>query len=159
MGKTKEPSEEFLQALEHSHSGGGCRADCQFCGRITYDSSGIWDWDEGELEDLNKRNDEDSDKVIAVDYAVPIAYLDGKQYVIGCPCNSGRKYEDWIWNHRDLIAEYFNLRTKRILDESKREVKLNRVVQQAMKILVLMSEAAEEAGKRLMSLGKRAVRP
>lgn len=163
MGKTKEPSEEFLRALEHSHGGGGCRAECGFCKRETYNPNGGWDWNEGELEGLDRRNEEDSDKCIAVDYSVGIAYLDGKQYVVGCPCNSARRYEDWIWSHRILIAEYFKLKAERISEDAECEVKTSEKVQSAMKVLEEVSKAAEKAAekaaKRLMNLGKRTIKP
>lgn len=162
MSKTKEPSEEFLHALELSHGGGGCRAECEFCKRVTYNPNGGWTWDEGELEDLDRRNEEDSDKCIAVDYAVPIAYLDGKQYVIGCPCNSARQYEVWIWSHGILIAEYLKLKAERIAGDAECEVKTSEKVQAAMKALEEVSEAAEkaaeESAERLMSLGKRTIK-
>ena len=34
--------------------------------------------------------------------------VDNAHIVRGCPCNQGRKYEDFIINHRHEIAKYLN---------------------------------------------------
>lgn len=58
-------------------------------------------------------------------------YIAGKQIVYGCPCNSARRYEQWIWSHRYIIAKYLRL----MAEEAELDAKLAReVADEASKI-------------------------
>lgn len=97
---------------------GSISVDCEFCGRTFFeDSEQAGDWEPGELEGLRKRAKEEPDKVIGMD-SVHWGTIDGKQAVVGCPCNALRKYEDFIWNHRRMIMKYISARVKDIVERA-----------------------------------------
>jgi hypothetical protein len=41
-----------------------------------------------------------------------IGRMGGKDIVVNCPCNYLKKYEDFIWGHRGVIARYISKRAK-----------------------------------------------
>lgn len=107
---TEPPSEMFVNAVCH---GGTPAIDCQLCGRThfaTHDR-GIT-WQPGELEDLRAKAKEKPDKYIEDSNSDSVFFgaIDGHQVVADCPCNRLRLYEDWIWKHRRVIAEYLRAR-------------------------------------------------
>lgn len=122
-------SEEFWNVLCH---GGSIRATCEFCG-ITYFIDDPTDYDEGELEDLQAKQKLYPNKFITLEYEPSLGNIDGKQAVRECPCNSVRKYEDFIWDNRYLIADYLTERTKKEEKEAKENSKLAKMVNQATK--------------------------
>jgi len=130
MPKQRKVSEEFWNALISS---GRNVIDCTFCGRTHYVEDPGSDYDEGELKRLNARNKKNPDKVVfhQGDISVSWGNLDGKQAVYGCPCNSVRKYEDFIWDNRYLIANYLTARALKMKKEAKENSKLARMVQKA----------------------------
>lgn len=87
---------------------GGCRRVCE-CGREFYNPEGGWDWDDGELEDLEKRG------ATALEYTVGEISFEGKVFVNGCNCWHPRaeRLIDWIDGHRNQIAEFLTLEKKR----------------------------------------------
>lgn len=118
-GPEHPPSEEFERAVL---TGGSIVRDCDFCGRTHFaDSREAGDWNEGELEELRKQSEEKPDKCVAHDYdSIEYGEIAGRIAVLGCPCNSLRRYEDWIWTHRRLIAKYLPTRA----EAAKREADL-----------------------------------
>ena len=54
---------------------------------------------------------------IAMD-RVETGSIDGKEFIVNCPCNGLRPYEDGIWKHRHIIAKYVAARTKKIAEEA-----------------------------------------
>jgi len=118
------PSEEFLEAICDS---GSIVIDCDFCGRTHFgnEEPGM-DWEEGEFERLFKPSKDNPDRYIYHSDRDTVHWgtLDGKQYVLDCPCNSASKYEDLFWRHRRTIADYFQARAKRELHDSKSNLEL-----------------------------------
>ena len=49
---------------------------------------------------------------------VPWGNIDGKQAVIGCPCNRLSLYENLFWNSQYIIKDYFSLRAKKDLEKA-----------------------------------------
>lgn len=104
----EEPSEIFLRALEESGiRHGACRLQCGFCGRVHFDYYGNWDWEDGELEELIELSEKKPDEYVACDYTPTVVTIDSRDAVIGCPCNHLRKFEDWMWEHRDIMLTYY----------------------------------------------------
>jgi hypothetical protein len=120
--KLDPPSEEFADVL---CDGGTPAAECEFCGVTHYVGSGHY-MDEGELECLQQAAKAEPEKYQEnnTSDAISFGYIDGRRFVWGCPCNSVRKYEDWINNHRTLILRYF----ERV--RSANEIELNRLTEQ-----------------------------
>jgi hypothetical protein len=110
-----EPSEYFLRAFD-SH-GSGLRRTCDGCGRQHYCSEAGFDFEEGELEELQGRSEKEPDRCIDhYDCSVSAIELGGKDYVIDCPCNGIARYEDFIWENRLMISDYLRRRADSILD-------------------------------------------
>lgn len=105
----RSPSEFFERAIT---DGGSIVMDCGWCGRTHFeDSERAGDWSDGELDRLRENVKEKPDKYVACEYSVMGGHVEGKMFVIGCPCNSVRPYENFIWNHRGIIAKYLHSRT------------------------------------------------
>jgi hypothetical protein len=107
-------SEQCSELFERvfSSGGGGIVRTCA-CGRIHYDVSFSGaDWEEGELEDLQRRHAENPDKYVECDYTVTTMSVAGEEIVMGCECNTARRYENFIIMHAGLLAIYLRARAK-----------------------------------------------
>lgn len=92
--------ESFKEAFPTGY--GGARRECE-CGILFYNSCGGWDWEEGELEDLDK--DKESRDI---DCTVSEVEFEGKSYVYQCDCWHKRAEQimEFIDNHSHGIAQY-----------------------------------------------------
>ncbi|HRZ85700.1 MAG TPA: hypothetical protein P5277_02870 [Candidatus Paceibacterota bacterium] len=115
------PSEEFLRTIITRSS---ILIDCEFCNRTHFVNSSKEDFDEGELEELLQLAKTNPDKYIYHDDLVEWGYLNRKQYVADCPCNSGYPYEQLFWNSREMISQYFKVRASKQLAQAQRDFKL-----------------------------------
>jgi hypothetical protein len=108
----EEASDEFMRAV--CGHGALCSVECEHCERVHFVGTGYGDYEDGELEDLRTNAQKTPGKYIEHnDYdSIDWGYIDGKQVVWGCPCNSARRYEQWIWGHRYAIAKYLRLRAE-----------------------------------------------
>lgn len=100
------PSEWMADAFAQ---GGSIVQECH-CGREHFVDD--HDWMEHEIVALRKRAAKQPTRCIGhtEDCFVRYAEIDGKVFVIGCPCNGLRLYEDWLWQHRRGIASYLAAR-------------------------------------------------
>jgi hypothetical protein len=109
------PSDEFVTVVT---AGGGIVNTCELCGRECFeDDAHAGDWEPGELEALREKAKNDPEKYIPMD-TVRTGYFDGKQVVTNCPCNLLRPFENWIWQHRHIIADFVQRRTVRIAEDA-----------------------------------------
>lgn len=105
----KAPSELMERVIR---SGGSLVADCKLCGRTHFATMEANVYDAGELEALRTKAKAEPDKYIedpSYD-SIPWGRIDGKQAVLGCPCNGLRHYEDFIWQNRHVILDYLERR-------------------------------------------------
>lgn len=89
--------------------GGSIRGTCQSCGREHYQSAVPGYFDEGELEELERKAEKEPDKYIDNgDCTVGFGEIDGVQFVYGCPCEmkSLYKYEAFVWSHRFQVIKF-----------------------------------------------------
>ena len=102
-------SEHFWDALIDA---GSLVVECEFCGRLHFAHEG--DYEAGELERLEANAKKTPDKYVEhFDRdVVSWGYLDGKQAVYNCPCESLVRWEQFIWNERDMILKYYKARMK-----------------------------------------------
>jgi len=98
--------DNFQEAFRSGCS--GCRRECE-CGKVYYNPDGGWDWNEGELEDLEKYN------AIALDYTVGTLVIDGEEYVTDCDCwhEKAKKIIAWMERNKYAFVEYLQLEKKR----------------------------------------------
>lgn len=96
---------------------GGCRMTCD-CGRECFDVANTYDWGEGELEGLKVRADKEPDKYVPLDYSCSGLTVNGKTFVLGCPCNGARRYQDWIDQHDVKLARYLNARCRLLTEQA-----------------------------------------
>ena len=109
-------SEEFMAAFRAPIA--GCSRMCH-CGRTHFDNSdNMWDWNDGELEELQARHNDDPDLCVAHDHAIGCYVIDGKEYVLDCPCQGGASIEKWIIRHSHAIAAFLNARVERLKREA-----------------------------------------
>lgn len=107
---------------------------CEFCGRTHFAPTSDLDWDEGELDELLDREKKEPDKYLA-DHSVSSilwGYLDGRQIVAGCPCNSGRKYEDFILRHRYVIVDFLQARARKKKEDAAEAEKIAQRIEAAL---------------------------
>jgi hypothetical protein len=117
------PSEEFIQSIIHS---GSIDVDCELCGRYHFGNDKVAideEYGDGEFEKLIKKQEENPDKFVFHhdEDMVRWGTIDGKQAVANCICNQLSKYENFIWNNRDLIINYLADRIKRKFEKAKEE--------------------------------------
>ena len=110
---------ELFEDIFRSNNG-GCLRIC-VCGRINFDSSDNgWDWDQGELEELEKNQKNNPDKYIEHDGSVGTMVVSGNEIVCGCICEHAKKSEDFILENAENIAEYLNKKAKRLKEKAER---------------------------------------
>lgn len=124
------PSEWFIDALP---GGGGSSVYCN-CGRQHYAPENLLDSDDENdyahmLADALEEKQKDPDGVI-IHTETEFVYakdIDNKTFVVDCPCNGLRKYEDWIWNHKDLIRDYLKDRVEQEYRWAEEQLTLNKL--------------------------------
>ena len=101
-------SDHFDKALQGW--GGTPVATCQ-CGRIHYTGMGT-DMDPGELEKLEAKRKAQPEKYIPDpdNDSIGVVTFNGVTHVWNCPCESLARWEEWIWNNRELITRYLRAR-------------------------------------------------
>ena len=120
----------FIDSLSGS---GSSEIYCN-CGRTHYAPSNLYDSDDEDdymgmlnaaLEDQKK-----DPKGVIINYEDDFIYakdIDGKTFVVDCPCNGLRKYEDWIWFNRNPIRNYLKVRIEQELKWAEQEMTLNKL--------------------------------
>lgn len=94
--------ERFIAAF--TDQSGGCRRQCD-CGTIYYNSDGGWDWEEGELDEL-----ESNQNAIDCSFTIGTLSFGGKEYVETCDCwhASAMQMMAWVDSHSHCLARYIN---------------------------------------------------
>lgn len=110
------PSEEFIEAFRDNTA--GLVRECGFCGRLYFGTNG--DYEKGEREGYEAEAKKNPDKFIAVEDFSRVMTLSGKEWVLDCPCNAARPYEDFIWANRHQIVKYLQNRNLQHLDDATR---------------------------------------
>jgi hypothetical protein len=88
----------------------GCRATCH-CGKTFYNGSGGWDWEDGEIEALEKAG------ATPVDHGVGYVQFENCDYVDACSCWHARAKMviAFITTHDEQIADFLNKRRERTI--------------------------------------------
>ena len=125
MAKSYPLSEEFIDAFRDGI--GTIHAACELCGRSYIGSSNAGGYDEDEYEEFLKKAEKEPLKYI-VDSAsdgFSLGSIEGKQFVVDCAClpETLGKYEAWVWNHGNKIAEYLRKRSERELKDAQEKAK------------------------------------
>ena len=108
---SKQCSEIFEEVFDSRVS--GCVRTC-VCGRIYYDiANDDWDWKPGELEALDK-----NPKATPVEYAVGTISINDEEIVMGCDCGRAKRYEEFILQHAEQLAEYLNRRSEALKEQA-----------------------------------------
>lgn len=132
----KTPSEIFVDSLP---GGGSHYMTCGYCGRDHYcpDSSSIYRGDDEDdkgdyeyyLQEALWAQKEDPDGVI-IHYDedfVAAKDLAGITFVLECPCNGLAKYEDFVWNNRNVIRRYLQDRIEHEYELAEAERTFNKL--------------------------------
>lgn len=89
----QQPSKVFLELLVGGTTAHGL---CEFCDRDHFFDAPAFEWDDAEYENLIAEHSRDPEATVKHNTHVRIVRVEGKQAVVGCPCNGLRRYEDWI---------------------------------------------------------------
>lgn len=108
MSNSQDPR---LVAFENAFRVGGAGAcrEC-VCGKVFFDRDGDWDWEDGEQENLqNKEN------CFAMPYAIGGVLVDGLEYADACDCwhASALRICHWLEENAARVAEYFKEESQR----------------------------------------------
>lgn len=99
--------------------GGTPVAECEACGRVHFDGHGEF-MEDGELERLEKHQEQDPDKYYAHDQQVHYGTFFGKRLVFGCPCNYLHDVEKRLWGDRHTIIQYLAAQAAALSEEGSR---------------------------------------
>ena len=99
------PSEEFLESVIHC---GSTNISCEFCGRFHIGSDFRRGEDSERYEEYSEKAQQQPGGEFIEHDADMVSWgiLDGKQYVVDCPCHAGVAYERLFWKHLELISNY-----------------------------------------------------
>lgn len=104
--------DDDLETFERGFStlSAGCRRTC-VCGREFYNPGGGWDFEDGELEEL-----ENDPKATALEWAAGAIYLEGGEYAMDCDCWRERAsiVVAWIKRHDREIASFLTEEKKKL---------------------------------------------
>lgn len=97
----------FMEAFDSGC--GGCVREC-VCGITHFDGSpdGQWSWEPGELEGLRHRRYTNPGKCVEQDHTIGTIEINGCAIVIGCTCDTARKYENFLRHNATQIKKYLN---------------------------------------------------
>lgn len=107
---------ELFENIFRSHCGGIVRT-CD-CGRTHYNEADASFFDEGELGDLIEKTKEQPDKYFATDYTITTMEIGHSEIVCGCVCAIAEKWEDFLIEQSQQIAQYLNSRAKMLREEA-----------------------------------------
>ena len=85
-----------------------CSVDCQ-CGRLHFVSAdGHGDYQEGELEELQRKAQAEPEKYFEHDQYdyIDAVWIGGEPIVPDCPCGKYKRYCDWIEENAEGLAKY-----------------------------------------------------
>jgi hypothetical protein len=85
---------------------GSCVHEC-FCGVYHFDEYNTWDWEDGELEALQEKAKTDK-KYMPHGQGIGWIEINGCDFVYGCSCDNATKYENFLRNEAERIAEFLN---------------------------------------------------
>lgn len=120
----------FVDAL----SGGGASSINCNCGRTHYAPSNLYDSDD-EDDYTNMLNDalaeqKKNPEGVVINYEDDFIHakdIDGKTFVVDCPCNGLTRYETWIWSNRKSIRDYLKVRVEQEFKWAEEEMTLNKL--------------------------------
>ena len=114
----KKMSNIMMDVLNEREASSHLIADCGFCGRCYFSDGCVeGDYEENELEEFRAKAALNPIMYIEWGGLVWTTLINGKEWVAGCECNGPRQVEDFIWSHRNLCAEYLQLRVQRMGEE------------------------------------------
>lgn len=117
----KQCSELFNDLFDSSCS--GCIRTCA-CGITWFDTYNTWDWEKGELEELNEKEKANPDKYKSRDCSIGTLEINGIEIVYRCTCDLAYRYEQFIRIHAVQIAKYLNEMSKQLKERSE-AIKVN----------------------------------
>lgn len=89
---------------------GSIHMECT-CGRDHFeDDERAGDWEDGELERLRKEANKPNSKTIAHQGSVSAIHIAGGARVRDCPCGWLHAFENLLWEQREEILTYLELR-------------------------------------------------
>lgn len=130
-----EPSDLFIDAVSGCGGHGSYEMECNWCKRQHFCPENQWAWDgtEEETEGFKKYAEAEYEKnpegvVLHYDTdSISGVLVNGINFVLCCPCNGLRRYETFIWTHRNMIRNYLKKRIDQETDFALQERSLNKL--------------------------------
>ena len=124
------PSQMFIKSLK----GGGSSSIYCNCGRMHYAPGNLANSDDEDdyqnMVDCALAEQKKDPNGVVINYEDDFIFckdIDGRTFVVDCPCNGLRKYEDFIWASRDAIREYLQIRVEQEARWTEQEVLKNKL--------------------------------
>jgi len=110
MNDPYSPSDTFDKAFGYTGGGTNCWTEC-VCGRQHHSNLFLKEWpDDPEIEsfeDFVEMSKENPDKFIVwIDEWISYYDFGAGPVVWGCPCDTPKRYEDWIFRNRNPLLRY-----------------------------------------------------
>ena len=157
------PSDDFMTAVAENFGGSALEKECGFCG-ITHFAT----WNEEEYGEWSDDNEDDGDTPSYLIHlremaeekpdwyiehgnmdAIPWGNLNGKEIVLGCPCNAGLRYEQFIKSHDKMISEYLSAVSQKELEKATKDARIAENIRDSNLDLERKISEAEEQRKEL----------
>lgn len=103
---------------------GSCMETCEFCETTYYcNDQREFDWEEGEFEDLVKKEKENPDKFKGHPHSIPHGVLLGKDYTPICGCQGSEEFayqlEQFLLRSSNTISDFYNAFTSNLESRAK----------------------------------------
>ena len=101
---------------------GSIAIDCEWCHRTHFNSLSN-DFETGELDELQTKEEEDLSSYISHNTDVRYGHFMGRQVVQGCPCGFDGYWEEIVWSERFCVRDYLLARRQQEVQALKRTCK------------------------------------
>jgi len=108
-------SEVFMDVLNDVCNRSSLVVKCEYCGRTYFGGDG--DFEEDEFEELRELAKQNPEMYIECEDYTRVVYVNGKEYVLDCPCMVPKPVEKFLWSHRDIALKFIAVMLKEKIDE------------------------------------------
>ncbi len=103
------PENTYERLIDMVCDGGTPMATCGFCGRVHFTQQEL---DPSEYRRFKQQAETNPEQFIEhdIENSISIGQFEGVIVVHDCRCNRLQRYEEFIWNHREIILRYLKQR-------------------------------------------------
>jgi hypothetical protein len=121
------PSEMFLNSLS-GYGVGSSSLTCEYCGREHLCPDAEYESEEWKEYCHTEHKGNPDGIILHYDCdSISAHQMNGTLFVIDCRCNGLGKYEQYIWDHKDTIRSYFQVRIEQEAKWAEEQLTLNKL--------------------------------